>query len=105
MLHKFVKFYLKGTYAITKLVDSCGNDVASLLPAAVWTSRDTSVAKIDASTGALTTVGSGTTTITAAITNGTAVTTLNVPVTVVFYYITANATGNTIECRAQASSE
>lgn len=81
-------------YAITKLIDSYGDDVTELLPAAVWTSSNTDVATIDKATGELTTTGYGETTVTATITNGSAVTELTVPVTVGEYYITADATGD-----------
>jgi lysophospholipase L1-like esterase len=83
-----------GTYSIAKAIDSFGDDVAALLPAASWTSSNTDVATITAD-GTLTVVGAGTTTLTATITNGTAVSTFTVPVTVAGYYVTADATGNT----------
>ena len=82
-----------GTYRITKLIDSYGDDVTDILPAAVWTSNNTSVVTITPD-GALTVTGKGTTTLTATITNGNAVSTFTVPVTVDIYFITANATGN-----------
>ena len=77
-----------GAYEITKAVDSYGDDVAKLLPAAAWASSDTSVATIDSATGELTVVGKGTTNITATIDNGGAVSTLTVPVTVADYSLT-----------------
>ncbi|MGM9936552.1 MAG: GDSL-type esterase/lipase family protein, partial [Candidatus Ornithomonoglobus sp.] len=83
-----------GTYSITKAIDSYGDDVAAILPTAVWTSDNTDVATITED-GTLTVEGAGTATITATITNGTAVSTLTVPVTVAAYYVTAEATGNT----------
>ena len=92
--HAYAGIGETGTYAITKLVDSYGDDVTDILPAAVWSSSNEAVATIDAATGELTTTGYGNTVITATITNLTAVTTLTVPVTVAKYYITADATGN-----------
>lgn len=83
------------TYEITKLVDSYGDDVTELLPAAVWSSTNTDVAEINASTGELRVKATGEIVVKATITNGTAVTTLEVPVTVAKYYITADATGDT----------
>ena len=82
-----------GTYSITKAVDSFGDEVSALLPAAKWTSSNADVATITED-GTLTVVGKGTTNVVATITNGTAVTTVTVPVTVDTYYVSATATGN-----------
>ena len=82
-----------GTYSITKAVDSFGDEVSALLPAAKWTSSNENVATITED-GTLTVVGKGTTNVVATITNGTAVTTVTVPVTVDTYYVSATATGN-----------
>ena len=92
--HAFNNIAETEKYALTKLVDSYGDNVTELLPAAVWTSDDENVATIDAATGELTTTGYGQTSITATITNGDAITKLTVPVTVAQYYITADATGD-----------
>lgn len=81
-----------GTYKVTKAVDSFGDDVLSLLPAAKWTSSNAEVATINADTGVLTVVGAGETTVTATITNGTAVTTATIPVVVNKYSIVADVT-------------
>ena len=90
-----------GTYAVTSLVDSYGDNVTSLF-APVWSSSNESVATIDSASGVLTVAGSGSTTITATIANGTKTTTVEVPVTVGAYYITKAAEGNTTAIDASA---
>ena len=82
-----------GKYEITKAVDSYSDDVVSQLPAAVWSSDNSSIIDVQAD-GTAEVKGAGTAKVTATITNGTAVTTVDVPVTVAKYYITAEATGN-----------
>lgn len=62
----------KGKYVLTSAVDSFGDEVLSLLSDVKWTSSNTDVATITEA-GELTVVGSGSTTVTATVTNGTAV--------------------------------
>ena len=82
------------TYSVVTAIDSYGDDVAELLPAAKWTSSNAGVVSITED-GRATAVGSGTATLTATITNGNAVSTFTKQVTVAAYYIVMNATGNT----------
>lgn len=83
----------KGKYVLTSAVDSFGDEVLSLLSDVKWTSSNTDVATITEA-GELTVVGSGSTTVTATVTNGTAVSKITIPVTVDTYYINADATGD-----------
>ena len=83
----------KGKYVLTSAVNSFGDEVLSLLSDVKWTSSNTDVATITEA-GELTVVGSGSTTVTATVTNGTAVSKITIPVTVDTYYINADATGN-----------
>lgn len=83
----------KGKYVLTSAVDSFGDEVLSLLSDVKWTSSNTDVATITEA-GELTVVGSGSTTVTATVTNGTAVSKITIPVTVDTYYINAYATGD-----------
>jgi len=83
----------KGKYVLTSAVDSFGDEVLSLLSDVKWTSSNTNVATITEA-GELTVVGSGSTTVTATVTNGTAVSKITIPVTVDTYYINADATGD-----------
>lgn len=94
-----------GTYAIEKALDSYGDDVAALLPAAVWSSSNTGVATIDPATGELTVVGTGTTTITATITNGTATSSLTVPVTVGTYSIVSDTVSTSVDISSLVTSD
>ena len=71
----------KGKYVLTSAVDSFGDEVLSLLSDVKWTSSNTDVATITEA-GELTVVGSGSTTVTATVTNGTAVSKITIPVTV-----------------------
>ncbi len=81
-------------YSVATAIDSYGDDVAKLLPAAKWTSSNTNVVTIT-NDGKATAVGSGTATLTATITNGSAVSTLTKEVTVAAYYIIMDVSGNT----------
>lgn len=83
----------EGTYSVAIAVDRFGDDVTEILPEAVWTSSNTSVATITED-GHLTVTGMGTTDITATITNGTAVTVMTIPVVVADFSFVADATGN-----------
>lgn len=83
----------KGKYVLTSAVDSFGDEVLSLLSDVKWTSSNTDVATITEA-GELTVVGSGSTTVTATVTNGTAVSKITIPVTVDTYYINADVTGD-----------
>lgn len=83
-----------GKYVITSAVDSFGDEVKDLLPAAVWTSSNENVLTVDEATGAVTVVGAGDTTIKATITNGTAISEKSIDVKVGTYYVVADATGD-----------
>ncbi|MCH5212007.1 MAG: hypothetical protein J1G06_03250, partial [Oscillospiraceae bacterium] len=93
-----------GTYKVEKAVDSFGDDVAALLPAAKWSSSNTGVATITED-GKLTVVGAGTTTITAKINNGGKESTLTVDVTVATYSITSNTVGSTVDISSLIKSD
>lgn len=90
--HAYTAVGQTGNYEVTMARDEW-DDVTSLLPAAVWTSSNTSVATIDSATGALTVTGEGSADIKATITNATAVTEKVVTITVAVYSITGEATG------------
>lgn len=81
-------------YSIAAAIDSYGDDVAGLLPAARWTSSNSEVVAVTED-GRATAVGAGTATLTATITNGSAVSTLTREVTVAAYYIVMDAAGST----------
>ena len=93
-----------GTYKVEKAVDSFGDDVASLLPTAKWSSSNTAVAEITED-GVLTVKGEGTTTITATINNGGKESTLTVDVTVATYSITSNTVGSTVDISSLIKSD
>ncbi len=81
-------------YKIASAKDSYGDDVAELLPAAVWSSDNEDVISIT-SNGVATAKAAGTANITAKIVNGTAESTVTVPVMVSQFFLTADAAGDT----------
>lgn len=72
-----------GAFAVSELIDSYGDDVTGLFPAAQWISDDESVVKVtDQKTGEVTAVSDGETVISAVIDNGGVRSTFSTKVTV-----------------------
>ena len=84
----------KGKYSIASAVDGLGNEVKDDIPAPVWTSSNAQVATIDQTTGELTVVGKGETTIKAAVTNNTITSEKEITVIVDNFYITGDVADN-----------